>query len=589
MPMDDGAPAADGDGARSPGEQTGTMTTAAMIERPTAVRSSLRAWLTVTSLAIGAVYAVVVLVWTDGPFAFTFDDAYYYFGIARNVAEGNGSTFDGINATNGYHPLWLALAVPAYLVGLDGMAAVRALLVVQVACYAGALVVLGRAIADLVDAWPGLGRGRPGDAAVAARRGDVTVIAAFALFAANPFVVKVFVNGLESGISVLLYAVLLVRFAAPTPRRLADTTSRWRSITGLLLLLVFLARTDAAILAVALCLWAVAELRHEPLRRAIVPLAELFAPVGLGALAYLAFNEVVFGTPMQVSGLHKRAPLDGPALVTFGVLAGLGAYVGVRAWRRAHAPAPTSRGRFPRLVEITSRTGFFAAFCFVLLGYYNALQTQQWLWYYAPLAVYALLLLPVAVADFVESTALEAPPTTSVTRALAPVQAILLVPLALGLAIQVPTFVDPEIRSIQLANQRAGAWIDANLPADAVLGSWDAGVVGYFAHRPVVNLDGVANSYEYYEAARAGTVDEFLADEGVGYLVNHGRDVDGEDPDVEAFLLATFGEQTAAEATVVERFPFRFSGVTMGSGGVQAGSDHDMAVFVYRVPLSDAG
>lgn len=42
------------------------------------------------------------------------DDAFYYFRIARNIVEGYGSTFDGINITNGYHPLWMALILPIF-------------------------------------------------------------------------------------------------------------------------------------------------------------------------------------------------------------------------------------------------------------------------------------------------------------------------------------------------------------------------------------------------------------------------------------------------------------------------------------------
>ena len=42
------------------------------------------------------------------------DDAFYYFQIARNLAEGKFSTFDGgITRTNGYHPLWLFLIAPS--------------------------------------------------------------------------------------------------------------------------------------------------------------------------------------------------------------------------------------------------------------------------------------------------------------------------------------------------------------------------------------------------------------------------------------------------------------------------------------------
>ena len=44
-----------------------------------------------------------------------YDDAYYYFQIARNLAEGHFSTFDGgITRTNGYHPLWMLLITPFY-------------------------------------------------------------------------------------------------------------------------------------------------------------------------------------------------------------------------------------------------------------------------------------------------------------------------------------------------------------------------------------------------------------------------------------------------------------------------------------------
>ena len=38
------------------------------------------------------------------------------------------------------------------------------------------------------------------------------------------------------------------------------------------------------------------------------------------------------------------------------------------------------------------------------------------------------------------------------------------------------------------------------LPEDSVLGSWDAGTIGYFSRFPVVNLDGLVNSYDYLRA-----------------------------------------------------------------------------------------
>src|SRR3972149_3649273 len=42
------------------------------------------------------------------------DDGFLYFQVARNLAAGHGFTFDGINPTNGFHPLWLLLIPPIF-------------------------------------------------------------------------------------------------------------------------------------------------------------------------------------------------------------------------------------------------------------------------------------------------------------------------------------------------------------------------------------------------------------------------------------------------------------------------------------------
>ncbi|MFN7144622.1 MAG: hypothetical protein ACK4YP_12660, partial [Myxococcota bacterium] len=37
------------------------------------------------------------------------DDALFYLVIARNLGAGRGFTFDGVDPTTGFHPLWLAI------------------------------------------------------------------------------------------------------------------------------------------------------------------------------------------------------------------------------------------------------------------------------------------------------------------------------------------------------------------------------------------------------------------------------------------------------------------------------------------------
>ncbi len=73
------------------------------------------------------------------------DDAYYYFIVARNAAEGHGFTFDLINRTNGFHPLWLFVNIPIFAFSdADRILSLRIILMVLAALNAATGVVLYR-------------------------------------------------------------------------------------------------------------------------------------------------------------------------------------------------------------------------------------------------------------------------------------------------------------------------------------------------------------------------------------------------------------------------------------------------------------
>jgi hypothetical protein len=57
------------------------------------------------------------------------------------------------------------------------------------------------------------------------------------------------------------------------------------------------------------------------------------------------------------------------------------------------------------------------------------------------------------------------------------------------------------------------------LPADAVIGAWNAGAIGYLSGRRVVNLDGLVNSWDYYQAGRYDLC-AYWQEMGVVYLVD---------------------------------------------------------------------
>ena len=47
------------------------------------------------------------------------DDAYYFFTVARNIAQGHGITIDGTHWTTGFQPLWVLVCAVAFLAPSD--------------------------------------------------------------------------------------------------------------------------------------------------------------------------------------------------------------------------------------------------------------------------------------------------------------------------------------------------------------------------------------------------------------------------------------------------------------------------------------
>src|SRR5512141_103477 len=81
---------------------------------------------------------------------FTRDDAYYYFKVAQNISEGHGSTFDGVNPTNGYHPLWMLICIPIFaLARFDLILPLRILLLVMSGLSVATAILLYRLVGKI--------------------------------------------------------------------------------------------------------------------------------------------------------------------------------------------------------------------------------------------------------------------------------------------------------------------------------------------------------------------------------------------------------------------------------------------------------
>jgi hypothetical protein len=65
----------------------------------------------------------------------------------------------------------------------------------------------------------------------------------------------------------------------------------------------------------------------------------------------------------------------------------------------------------------------------------------------------------------------------------------------------------------------AARWIDENIDKDALIGSFNAGIIGYFSEHTVINLDGLVNNAAF-EAHREGQFTDYVQQSEIQYIVD---------------------------------------------------------------------
>ncbi len=411
--------------------------------------------------------AVGAVLWTAG-LPLTHEDGFYYFTIARNLAAGNGSTFDGQHPTNGYHPLWLMVLALVHRLAPEGRALAWGTLL------QAALLSSAAALAFL-----------------AARRVLATGPALLAAVVLVGLTERLALSGLELMLHATLVAACAWAWLAGWPR-----TPRGALATGGLLALAVLARLDAVLLVPALALAQGRGAGRHRLALAGPPLAAL--------TACLLWNQLAFGHPLPVSSAAKRLwshtlVLGDPAYATGGW-----------AWAKVHnalwiarhlgstwvlglamgtvgalAVSFTPAGRVTRALRPFAVAGTAQLAAYVLVHHGELTYAR---WYYA----LPPLLAAFAAADLVAWTA----DRSGRFRTAVPAAACLLAVLATGVGLARWRREESPRRPLL----DAALWARTHLPAGARIGAWNAGSLGYLSGRPVVNLDGLVNSWSFLES-----------------------------------------------------------------------------------------
>ena len=429
------------------------------------------------------------------------DDAYFYLEIASNICEGQGSTFNRIMPTNGYHPLWMLFCVGAFgLAGGDKLLAVH--LVIGLAqALSLATIVLGYRLTTRL----GL------------KYGSIVVPVLSTYFLTGMLGSEAHLNGFL----VVLVLGLFLR-ASREQRR----PRLWAGVMGAVAGAAVLARLDnvflMGVLVGGLGWLSLRERRgwRDPAGALGVWLAAGVAAV-LVVGPYLALNLWTYGRVMPISGAIKSTfPSLSWEFASLGLLGQLTAAGGLALL--AVAASPWRPARAAPAAALLGLGVLLHAFYVVAF----TREVTQWSWYYVS-GVIALALLS-CVALNVLCSAVSRPALRRAVLVLAVLGAS--GAQAFGVARAWIKSSNPD--AIALGNpfvihakvadepwpRQVARWLRDNLPPGSGIFVWDLpGAVAFFTDHRILAADGLTCDYAYGERVMDAGISEYLTSCDVRY------------------------------------------------------------------------
>jgi hypothetical protein len=485
--------------------------------------------------AAGILGALTVLLFVADPrysiYTMVGDDAGYYLAIARNFCLGHGLSFDRLHETNGFNPLLTALLIVAdrlFVRDLSLVGCYRAGILVTWLANMGSLGLLVRLVNRFLD--PAVFAGELRRLAIAA---SVAFFVGFVALKSN--------YGMDAPLVMVLGLLYLERVQRGG---LLAPGLRAGAADGALLALMFLARVDTLPFLVAA--FALMALR-APRERA--PLASLVVRASTCAALvapYLLWSTRHFGTWMPVSARLKSSfPALDPAaslrtvlhsslnpadLAFFALALGIALFTGLRVLRDGRSRNPAEALGDGRTVVVTLLT-LYLLMRFAFMGLFSRMDVQG---SYVILAhVYNLLMALTLAGALAERSGAHGPRTAARVVALA----------CLGLALTTVVLLAGKGRSLAATwrSETPGGGGDEFALARAIherTGAGDViyggafGLIGFFADRPWINGDGVANTYDYQRVLEGGSLPDYLAANRVTHIVfeRGGRQASGAGP-----------------------------------------------------------
>jgi hypothetical protein len=449
------------------------------------------------------------------------DDGFYYFQIARNIAQGVGSSFDGITKTNGYHPLWMLICVMIFkfVSFSDINLPIHYIL----------------SIGSLLDTLTGV------LLYILLRKSTsfLAALTALIIYLVNPITALMANSGVELPLQmfmIALYVYLLVNaFTFLEEKKILDLASLLG--VGVSAGLLMLTRTDNIFYIIPSIGYLMLKCQKNLKRRYILILV---IPTFM-LIPWVLWNIKTFGTIMQDSGFaiisaiwarYSFSPLElfveymrmmigvisywipvfSGGLYAFFLLIGLG--VGIFS-SNFHLIRKITKTEWALIQSVSL---MFSSFLAELL-FHVVFRMSVRPWYVTPFALFISVFGGLLSHKFLVILK----NSKDILGKINPVIVAMVIVFGLSLLISV---VIPNARYVKI-----GFWphgkemydmakiVQEKTPRDAKIGAFNAGILGYYSSRTIINLDGLVN-HEVAKYFYPGGLIEYLQRHQIDYIVD---------------------------------------------------------------------
>jgi hypothetical protein len=475
-------------------------------------------------IASSAIFILPIKLWGNSEYFFE-DDLFYYIEVAKNLSEGRGFSFDGLEQTTGFQLLWQILLVPIVTLGksfgIYGPLGFTLFFnwLILIASMLVTLKVIGRVLGNLL--------------------ASLAVSTAFVI--ALPYVF----NGMETSLILLLIALILnsIQLLAINPESqlpryaLIVCTSLLISarmdmvfvvFAVMIMLLAFRLFKIMFIVLFSSCILSLVQVFiYYSLVGELLPISSQvkswWQTIGIGNSTGkgLARNllDVTFYSISPLSDQFSVLPVGATLSSTWGILTApisiLCLYI---VFKRAKKfPIVWSSGQIEVSRDVEGVTALFTILLsgsvFFQIVYYTFFSAGMWPWYFGfPVLLWLLVTI------------------TVVLRLLSLYSTKLAALFAVGMMFFVTS--SATINSINsahwvLENGTWGkgilaldSWLSHNVPNSAPVGTWAAGQLGFLRDGRVVNLEGLVQDPSVLEANQNERLFTWIEENDIQYIAN---------------------------------------------------------------------